>query len=192
MSVSNAIYLASKSPRRRELLSQIDIDFELIEIDVDETAQTAESAADYVRRLAIEKAQAGLLNSDGLRPVLGADTIVVLGEKILGKPIDKKDGVAMLLSLSNRSHQVMTAIAVATHKELRSDVVISDVTFREITPQEAEVYWCTNEPADKAGGYGIQGYAGKFVKNINGSYFAVVGLPLLETEQLLQQVTMNS
>ena len=192
MSANKAIYLASKSPRRKELLTQIAIDFELIDIDVDESLQDGEEAAVYVRRLASEKAQAGLLNSDGLRPVLGADTIVVLGDKILGKPRDKNDAVAMLLSLSNGSHQVMTAIAVATSQGVDSDVIITDVTFREISPDEALAYWLTKEPVDKAGGYGIQGHGGKFVKNINGSYFAVVGLPLMETQLLLEKMTTTA
>ncbi|MDP2560718.1 nucleoside triphosphate pyrophosphatase [Psychrobium sp. 1_MG-2023] len=188
------LYLASKSPRRRELLGQLGIEFELIDSEVDETPQQNEQALDYVRRLAIEKAQAGfqqLVQHNEPCPdsagVLGADTIVVIDQEILGKPKNQADAVRMLLLLSNRTHQVMTAIAIAKDERLISEVVITDVSFREISIQEANDYWLTGEPADKAGGYGIQGIAGQFIENINGSYFAVVGLPLMETQRLVNR-----
>ena len=181
------IYLASKSPRRQELLNQIGILFDLVDIDVEETPQDNETALEYVRRLAIEKSQAGLANCDGQAPVLGADTIVVLNQRIMEKPSDKDNAVEMLLALSGSTHQVMTAIALSTKEQILSDVVITNVTFGQISEQQAIAYWYTGEPADKAGGYGIQGLAGKFVEKIEGSYFAVVGLPLYETQLLINR-----
>lgn len=187
-SITNAIYLASKSPRRQELLNQIGIPFELVDIEVDETPLASEAAVDYVRRLAIEKSQAGLAKRDGLAPVLGSDTIVVLNERIMEKPTDKDNAIEMLLALSGNTHQVMTAIALSDNEQTLSEVVITNVTFCQISEQQASAYWYTGEPADKAGGYAIQGMAGKFVEKIEGSYFAVVGLPLLETQRLLSQM----
>ena len=180
-----AILLASKSPRRQELLTQLEVTFELIAIDVDETIMPNEAAADYVLRLAREKAQAGAQQANYVRPVLGADTIVVIDGKVLGKPKNQPDAAAMLTLLSGRSHQVMTSIAIATEQQTVSDLITTDVVFRTISDDEKAAYWHTGEPCDKAGGYGIQGIGGKFIERINGSYYAVVGLPLMETEQLL-------
>lgn len=187
-SKQRAIYLASKSPRRQELLSQIGIPFELVSVDVEETPQPNELAVDYVQRLAREKSQAGLVQATENLPVLGSDTIVVLDGRIMEKPKDEADAVEMLLALSTNTHQVMTAIALSDNEQTLSDVVITNVTFCQISEQQARAYWYTGEPADKAGGYAIQGLAGKFVEKIEGSYFAVVGLPLLETERLLTQM----
>jgi len=183
----STIRLASKSPRRQELLTQLQIDFCLVDVEVDETPFANENPADYVRRLAIEKAQAGGLKAGLDLPVLGADTIVVIDNQILGKPRSQQDCLAMLTLLSGRSHQVMTSVAIVSAKGQVSDLIITDVTFRDILDAEKLQYWQTGEPCDKAGGYGIQGLGGKFVQRINGSYYAVVGLPLMETERLLAQ-----
>ena len=182
------IYLASKSPRRQELLRQIGIEFEQVDIDVEETPQCDESALAYVRRLAIEKSQAGLSQRSGNFPVLGADTIVVLDDQIMEKPLNQEHALAMLMALSGKTHQVMTAIALSNNEQTRSEVVITNVTFCRISEQQATAYWATGEPTDKAGGYAIQGLAGKFIERIEGSYFAVVGLPLRETQVLINHL----
>lgn len=183
------IYLASQSPRRRELLSQIGIEFEVFPVDVDESVLPGESAKAYVERMALIKAEAACALVPNPWPVLTSDTIVILDGRILLKPKDKADGLATLKSLSGRTHEVKTAIAVAYKGQIRSEVVTTEVTFRALGEAEIEDYWQTGEPLDKAGSYGIQGIAGKFVKGINGSYSSVVGLPLMETEQLLSRMT---
>jgi septum formation protein len=181
-----ALYLASASPRRRELLAQIGVPFSLIDVSVDETPSPTESPEAYVERVAREKALAGLASlgdQDGC--VLGADTSVVLDQHILGKPVDRADGLAMLAALSGRTHRVMTAVALASRTACDVRVVISEVSFRVIEQTEAERYWASGEPADKAGGYAIQGWGAVFVSQLHGSYSAVVGLPLCETAQLI-------
>ncbi len=181
-----ALFLASASPRRRELLAQIGVPFSLLDVSVDETPSPAESPEAYVERIARAKAQAGLarLNDrDGC--VLGADTSVVLDQRILGKPESRADGLAMLAALSGRTHRVMTAVALASRAACEVRVVVSEVTFRTIAEAEAERYWASGEPLDKAGGYAIQGWGAAFVSQLQGSYSAVVGLPLCETAQLL-------
>jgi septum formation protein len=181
-----ALYLASASPRRRELLAQIGVPFSLIDVSVDETPSPTESPEAYVERVAREKALAGLASlgdQDGC--VLGADTSVVLDQHILGKPVDRADGLAMLAALSGRTHRVMTAVALASRTACEVRVVISEVSFRVIEQAEAERYWASGEPADKAGGYAIQGWGAVFVSQLHGSYSAVVGLPLCETAQLV-------
>ncbi|AGA87815.1 Maf family protein [Stutzerimonas stutzeri] len=181
-----ALYLASASPRRRELLAQIGVPFSLIDVSVDETPSPTESPEAYVERVAREKALAGLASlSDQDGCVLGADTSVVLDQHILGKPVDRADGLAMLAALSGRTHRVMTALALASRTACEVRVVISEVTFRAIAQAEAERYWASGEPADKAGGYAIQGWGAVFVSQLHGSYSAVVGLPLCETAQLV-------
>lgn len=187
--MSSSIYLASQSPRRRELLTQIGIEYELLSNDIDETPLKDEKASDYVQRLAIEKARAGQTLATENKPVLGADTIVVVDNKLLGKPRSQQDAMAMLLSLSNRTHQVMTAIALVQGDQVVSEVVKTQVTFRAINEQEALNYWLSGEPEDKAGGYGIQGLGAQFVEKIDGCYFAVVGLPLMKTQQLLNRLS---
>ncbi|WP_068545057.1 Maf family protein [Thalassotalea crassostreae] len=183
------LFLASKSPRRQELLKLITTDFRLVEGEIEEQILTNESAQDFVLRMAIEKAQAGLKNIDHNKDgwVLGSDTVVVINGQVLGKPKDFSDANQMLQLLSNNKHQVLTAVAIVSLTEQFSKVVTTDVEFREISAQEIEAYWQSGEPHDKAGSYGIQGLAGKFVKRIEGSYFSVVGLPLFETECLLKQ-----
>jgi len=189
------IALASASPRRRELLAQLGVQFELVKADVDETQHPGELATDYVLRLAISKARAGLAvqastaqHADSVLPVLGADTIVVVDGEVQGKPIDQADFLRMMRLLSGRQHQVYTAIALVSHDKTLSDTIKTDVWFSELTEAQMLQYWQSGEPADKAGGYGIQGLASRFIPKIAGSYFAVVGLPLYETDQLLQQL----
>ncbi|UVK99572.1 nucleoside triphosphate pyrophosphatase [Pseudomonas sp. B21-048] len=181
------LYLASGSPRRRELLTQIGVSFSVISADIDETPLPEESPSAYVERLARGKAEAGheTVASDADFCVLGADTAVVLDGKILGKPVDEADACAMLMLLSGREHEVLTAIAVRNGERCESLVVRSLVRFRTIGHDEAAAYWASGEPRDKAGGYGIQGLGAVFVVGLNGSYSAVVGLPLCETAELL-------
>jgi len=180
-----ALFLASASPRRRELLTQIGVPFSLITASIDETPHSAESAEQYVQRLAREKALAGLALAGDGACVLGADTTVVLQGKILGKPADRDEGLAMLAALSASEHEVMTAIALADRDRCKVRLVSSRVRFRAISEEEAQRYWDSGEPADKAGGYAIQGWGAVFVSELHGSYSAVVGLPLCETAQLL-------
>ncbi|MEL7941578.1 Maf family protein [Pseudomonas delhiensis] len=181
------LYLASSSPRRRELLTQIGLSFHLVSGNIDETPEDGETPAAYVERLARGKALAGLTML-AQRPdvcVLGADTAVVLDGRILGKPKDYDDSLAMLSALSGRQHQVLTAVAVADRDRCEVRVVASTVSFRRIGEAEAQAYWATGEPQDKAGGYAIQGLAAIFVNRVEGSYSGVVGLPLCETAELL-------
>ncbi|ROL85092.1 Maf family protein [Pseudomonas chlororaphis] len=183
-----SLYLASGSPRRRELLTQIGVPFTAISADIDETPLPDENPAAYVERLARDKAAAGYaLIADGQSAacVLGADTAVVLDGQILGKPLDQADAQSMLMALSGREHEVLTAIAVLDGQRCDSRVVRSLVRFRAIGDDEAARYWASGEPRDKAGGYGIQGLAAVFVAGLNGSYSAVVGLPVCETAELL-------
>jgi len=179
------LYLASQSPRRRELLLQIGVRFDVVSVEVPEVRAQSEAPEEYVQRLAQEKAQAGTVQKQG-KPVLGADTIVVLGNKVLEKPETAEQGINMLMSLSSQSHQVMTAVCICDgdRQQLRLNRTL--VRFRPIQLSEAQRYWRTGEPTDKAGGYGIQGLGAVFVDSINGSYSSVVGLPLLETSQLLK------
>ncbi|WP_434695856.1 septum formation inhibitor Maf [Pseudomonas sp. Z1-14] len=181
------LYLASGSPRRRELLTQIGVPFTAISADIDETPLDHETPSAYVERLARGKAEAGLhsLQNGTDCCVLGADTAVVLDGRILGKPQDQADAKSMLLSLSGRDHEVLTAIAVLDGQRCESRVVRSRVRFRPVTEQEAMAYWASGEPHDKAGGYGIQGLGAVFIADLEGSYSAVVGLPLCETFELL-------
>lgn len=181
------LYLASGSPRRRELLTQIGVQFSAISADIDETPLPEESPSAYVERLARGKAEAGRRSVDSDQPfcVLGADTAVVLDGKILGKPVDEADACAMLMMLSGSEHEVLTAIAVLEGERCESRVVRSRVRFRSISREEAGAYWASGEPRDKAGGYGIQGLGAVFVAGLEGSYSAVVGLPLCETCEVL-------
>ncbi len=182
------IYLASRSPRRRELLAQIGVDTELVTVAVDERPRAGEAAEDYVLRLAREKAAAGWQAVTAAKqprlPVLGADTAVVVDGDILGKPVDREHGLAMLARLSGREHRVLTAVALC-RGETACRLSETRVCFREIGADERRAYWDTGEPADKAGAYGIQGHGALFVRHIAGSYSGVVGLPLWETGELL-------
>ena len=176
------LFLASTSPRRRELLAQAGIEFTVLDVAIDESQRPNELPTAYVERLAKEKAEAGFVTveSDENAVVLAADTIVVLEDGILGKPQNKAQAHEMLRSLSGRSHVVMTAFAIKTHKQVRVQRVNTTVFFRPLTSKEIEWYWQTGEQLDKAGGYGIQSKGGIFVSSISGSYSAVVGLPLAE------------
>ena len=188
------LYLASSSPRRRELLAQLGVSVEVVSQDVSENRCSNENPESYVKRLALEKARFGLsgLGGESLFPVLGADTAVVVGGEVLGKPADKAEAMAMLQQLSGRSHRVLSAVAVVGRNDLgqdREEVRVSEsiVLFRAVREKESEVYWGTGEPADKAGGYAIQGLAALFIERIEGSYSGVMGLPLFETGELLQK-----
>jgi septum formation protein len=185
------ITLASGSPRRAELLQQIGVPFLQRPVDLDETPLAGEAPFDYVQRLALAKARAGwqqsLAQGDNL-PVLGADTSVVLNNRIMGKPADVEESVAMLEALSGNTHQVLTAISLVNGEQQLSALVSSDVTFRQLDREEILAYWQTGEPTDKAGSYAIQGLGAVFVSQLSGSYSAVVGLPLLETWQLLKKM----
>ncbi|MFT7338858.1 MAG: septum formation protein [Marinobacter maritimus] len=178
------IILASASPRRSELLEQIGVRFTIQPADIDETPRIAEMPGDYVERLAREKALA-VACSFADTQVLGSDTSVVLDGEILGKPSDHREARAMLGRLSGSTHQVMTAIALAQNGVCTSCLVTTEVTFRTLQSEEIAAYVATEEPMDKAGSYGIQGLGGIFVKELKGSYSAVVGLPLQETAALL-------
>lgn len=183
-----ALYLASGSPRRRELLEQIGVAFSVIAAPIDETPLPNELPELYVERLARGKARAGLAGLGGPGVVLGADTSVVLDGRILGKPENAAQAQAMLLALGGREHQVLTAVAVTDGTCEQAVCVSSRVRFCAISAARAEAYWHTGEPADKAGGYAIQGLGAVFVESLDGSYSSVVGLPLCETAQLLAQM----
>ncbi len=188
--MSSSIYLASQSPRRRELLEQIGIAYDVISVAVDECRAKGESPSDYVQRLSKDKAEAGAaIHRD--RSVLGADTIVVLNEAVLEKPVSEQDAVDMLLRLSGTTHQVMTAVSIVGQHDTYSCLSTTSVRFRAIAKEEAQAYWQTGEPKDKAGGYGIQGLASVFVEQIQGSYSGVVGLPLFETAALLSELGIH-
>ena len=184
------LYLASTSPRRRELLSQTDLKFSVLDIAIDETQRRNELPTAYVERLAKEKALAGFqsVQEDENAIVLAADTIVVLEDTILGKHSSQSQAQDMLRSLSGRSHVVMTAFAIKTAEQIRVQRVNTTVFFRSITSKEIEWYWQTGEQQDKAGGYGIQSKGGIFVSTLSGSYSAVVGLPLAEVVVALQNL----
>ncbi len=186
MTISQII-LASASPRRRDLLSQLGLNFTVAGQDLDETQIPDEEPLDYVRRMALRKAQAVKdevpLKVSSL--VIGSDTIVVCEGAVLGKPVNKKDGLRMLRLLSGKAHSVLTAVSIVTLNRECVSVSKNKVEFRPITKQEAEAYWQSQEPADKAGSYGIQGLGAVFVKTLHGSYSGVMGLPLYETAKLL-------
>jgi septum formation protein len=203
------VYLASGSPRRRELLQQIGVSYRLVGSAIDESVRPGEAPVVYVARLAAAKADAGWANADVAwantdaransgaaratnrepadAPVLAADTAVVLDGKILGKPADRQDAEGMLRQLSGRTHEVLTAIALRTAGGVESRISRSEVTFRRIAADEAGDYWETGEPGDKAGAYAIQGLAAVFIADLRGSYSGVMGLPLFETAELLDR-----
>lgn len=186
------LILASQSPRRAELLSQIGVPFTTLSADIDESILPSETPENYVQRLAQQKAQAGWRASADIakhRLVLGADTVVVINERVMGKPKDFDDAKAMLNLLSGQQHQVLTAVTVTSGQRFETILVKTDVTFCALSPSQIEAYWQTGEPKDKAGSYAIQGIGGKFVTHIKGSYSAVVGLPLYETNQLLSRMS---
>ncbi|RYY76619.1 MAG: septum formation inhibitor Maf [Gammaproteobacteria bacterium] len=189
-----SLYLASQSPRRRELLRQIGVSFQLVDATVTELPRQHEPPRDYVQRLAREKAEAGLANVKQSqlpnRPVLGADTIVVINNEILEKPRDLEQATSMLRKLEGKAHQVMTAIAMVTEDRQQIKLSVTDVVFRPLTDDEIKRYWQTGEPRDKAGAYAIQGLGAVFVQQVRGSYTGVVGLPLEQTVLLLQEFSV--
>jgi septum formation protein len=200
MSVSDKrIYLASRSPRRRELLKQIGVPFELLLLredlrrgaDVDETPLPEESPGVYVLRVAGAKANTAVrqiaLRGLPQKPALAADTTVVFDGMVLGKPEDAEHAARMLRALSGREHQVLTAVAVALRDRVETQISVSSVWFRELSDADIRRYCATGEPLDKAGAYGIQGRAGAFVTRIAGSYSGIMGLPLAETAELLER-----
>lgn len=221
------LVLASGSPRRKELLSQLGYEFSVLVTDVEECKHAQETAEEYVKRLSLDKALAALsllkdnpsekqhvvpssdnvvsgvdnvavgsgivaldsaaISLDSETVVLGSDTVVVSQGQVLEKPTDFADSKRMLTQLANERHQVMTAVSVVSEEKQRTEIIITDVWFKPLSEKEIEQYWQTGEPCDKAGSYGIQGLGGRFVTRIEGSYYAVVGLPLYETDQLLQE-----
>lgn len=199
MKNQNKIYLASKSPRRRELLRQIGVEFELMllrsdpgrTIDVSEDVLPGEDVHDYVARVARAKGDFAykllLQRRQPLRPVLTADTTVTIDGDILGKPVDNREAVAMLERLSGRTHQVLTAVAVHSDRVAEQITQVSKVRFAKLTPEQIKAYCATLEPYDKAGGYGIQGPAAMFIEHIEGSHSGIMGLPLFETANLLRK-----
>jgi len=198
--LDRSIYLASRSPRRRELLGHIGVKFHLLLFrnrpgaapDIDENPQPGEDPRDYVMRLARAKAAAGwqrmLERNLPPAPVLAADTTVALEGQIYGKPTDRADAAHMLAALSGKRHEVLTAVALQYDEEVETALSVSEVQFRELAPDEIQDYVATGEPDDKAGAYAIQGRAALFVAEIRGSQSGIVGLPLYETAQLLQKM----
>ena len=191
---SPSLYLASQSPRRRELLQQIGVSFQVIDAQVTEVPHDLEMPEDYVLRLAREKAEAGLASLKRLqlpvKPVLGADTIVVINNEILEKPRDSEQAAVMLRKLSENTHQVMTAVAMVTEEHQQTKLSVTDVVFRSLTEEEIKRYYQTGEPLDKAGSYAIQGLGAVFVQQIRGSYTGVVGLPIEQTVLLLREFSV--
>ena len=193
------LFLASQSPRRRELLTQVGISFDVLAVDIDEAIQKNEIPEDYVVRLAKEKTLAGWnCNKTKIKTVLGSDTAVVIDNEILGKPKNNADAKRMLGLLSGKTHQVMTSVALAvpygnsTEPELISVISVSDVTFKKLSSAEIQEYVHTGECDDKAGSYAIQGLAAAFITHLSGSYSGVMGLPLYETIELLNKAGISA
>jgi septum formation protein len=187
--MSTQLYLASSSPRRQEILDALGLSFEVLHVDIDEARLPDEAPEQMVLRLASEKAASAMVVGD--YAVLGADTAVVLGERVLDKPRDRSDAEDMLLSLSGRTHRVVTGVALRTSVGSSTIFTSTEVSFREISRHEASRYWHSGEPQGKAGAYGIQGLGGVFVAAIRGSYSGVVGLPVFETATLLRAVGID-
>lgn len=187
------LYLASASPRRRELLEQIGVSYRLMEVAVDEALRRGEAPEIYVLRLALAKARAGHARLPAAEAgwVLGADTSVVVDNEILGKPRDRAEGIAMLRRLSGVTHHVYTGVALVGEEREGTRLSVSAVSFRELSSQECEDYWRGGEPADKAGGYAIQGRGAMFISRLEGSYSGVMGLPLFETAELFREFDLS-
>lgn len=189
--IKNNIYLASQSPRRKELLQQLGLNSTILPSHVDESLRQNEGVEDYVIRLAREKAEVCLqyLRDEALelRPIVAADTTVSLDGAILGKPENEQEAYSMLKSLSGRCHEVHTAVAVASQYGTETALSSTHVEMAEMADEDILAYIASGEPYDKAGAYGIQGLAGIFIKSISGSYTGVMGLPIFETAQLLRQ-----
>lgn len=183
--LTNQFILASASPRRQQILQDLGVRFTTRSADIDESVVEGESSADYVCRLARQKSQTVLDLVEGSPTVLGSDTCVVVDQKILGKPESQQHAIEMLMTLSGRWHQVLTAVSVQNAEHRHECLVVSEVLFAALDESACRRYWATGEPCDKAGSYGIQGKGARFVKQINGSYSAIVGLPVFETAELL-------
>ena len=181
------IYLASRSPRRSELLDQIGVEFEVIDVDIDESWDDQEKPERYVQRIALEKARAGSAFSDKNLPVLAADTAVILDEQILGKAENQQDAREMLKRLSGNTHTVLSAVCLI-HKTEQTLFSVNKVTFKKLSIEDINAYCDSDEPLGKAGGYAIQGKAAVFIKHLEGSYSGVMGLPLYETQLLLNTI----
>lgn len=181
------VILASQSPRRAQLLRQMQVGFTAVAADIDESPRPGEAARDYVLRMAHAKADHVARRKALEHPVLGADTAVVVDDQIFGKPTDADDAARMLSALSGRTHEVLSAVAVVTRHGRLQTVTSTRVHMRKITQHEIASYWRSGEPADKAGAYAIQGRGAMFVEGIDGSYSGVVGLPLAQTAALLEQ-----
>lgn len=190
-SVKPGITLASASPRRRELLDQIQVSYTVLPVYIDESLIAGETAEQFVKRLALEKARMGYKKYPG-RPALGSDTIVIYENQILGKPKNRQNAFDMLKMLSGNTHRVMSAVAICNGEKEHCKVNLSEVEFAQLSDLQIEAYWETGEPVDKAGGYGVQGIAAQFIKNIRGSYSGIMGLPLYETTQLLELVGIKT
>ncbi len=184
------ILLASQSPRRKLLLEQIGVRFNLISTTIEELQRNMEQPTEFVLRMAEEKALAGLKASAGQLPVLGADTVVVFNQCVMGKPTNYADAYRMLSLLSGNTHHVLTAVAIANGSRVESLLSDTEVLFNSLSDNEIKAYWLSGEPQDKAGAYGIQGLGAVFVKQITGSYSCVVGLPLSETVELLKNFSV--
>jgi septum formation protein len=186
------ICLGSASPRRAELLQQIGVNFEVSVAEIDESVREKELPADYVMRMASEKAervwQSNQDTSLARLPVLAADTAVVLGNRIMGKPVNREQGMEMLTALSGRSHEVLTAVSLLSGGKQTSRLSRSEVSFTKLSEEDIRRYWDTGEPLDKAGAYAIQGKAAVFIESLQGSYSGVMGLPLFEVGQLLEEL----
>ena len=183
------LVLASASPRRRELLAQIGVRFRVVVADIDETVLEGESPREYTIRVACDKAREVMAHAACSLPVLGADTAVILDGEILGKPRDRAQAVAMLQSLSGRTHEVYSAVALAQDEHRVEDRLnVTRVTFAPLEPEWIEAYCDTGDPMDKAGAYGVQGHAAERIERIEGSFFGVMGLPLYETSLLLKNL----
>ncbi|MFZ7259596.1 Maf family protein [Avibacterium avium] len=197
MTTQPQLYLASQSPRRLQLLQQLGLKVEIFNADIDETPKADEQPVDYVRRMAQEKNHAArqqlekLANFAPHLPILSADTSVVCDGQILGKPQNHAQAAQMLRLLSDRTHQVLTAVCVSLPDQKHSLVQTSQVTFKPLTEQEISAYIRTGEPMDKAGAYGIQGVGGIFISHIEGNFSGVMGLPVFETAELLRQVGVD-
>ncbi len=187
------LYLASASPRRREILERMGVVFEIVSQTTDEAVLPEEAPEVFAIRLALEKARSGLAQrpSGATAPVLGADTAVVIDEQILGKPADRSEALAMLEQLSGQPHRVLTGVALVDGERELTRLSLSTVTFREILPAEQAAYWESGEPIGKAGGYAIQGAGGVFVEQLEGSYSGVMGLPMFETHDLLSEFAID-
>lgn len=179
------IYLASASPRRRELLEQIGVSFKVLPANIPEVRANDETVRGFVERMALGKARAVSQVTQGERPVLGADTVVVVDAEMLGKPLDRAEGIAMLEKLSGRMHEVFTAVALVDNDAESVETEVSKVWFANLDAQARAAYWDTGEPADKAGAYAVQGIGAVFVERLEGSFSGVMGLPVCMTARIL-------